>query len=348
MYQKGEIKMNQVKIIGESLNNIPWQVKPKDHYGPVWRHTENPIINRNPVRGISRIFNSAVAPYNGKFVGIFRAETINGRPHLHLGWSNDALNWEIEEKAIEFIDEKGKSYQPRYGYDPRLVKVEDTFYIIWCTDFHGAALGLAETKDFKSFVRLENPFLPFNRNGVLFPRKIKGNFVMLSRPSDSGHTPFGDVFLSESPDLKYWGNHRHVMSKGGKGWWQALKIGGGPAPIETTEGWLMFYHGVTRTCNGYVYSMGAALLDIDEPSRVKYRCENFILTPEEWYEEKGFVDNVIFPCATLQDGDTGRIVIYYGAADTYVGVAYTTVEEIVNYIIENHESVGEDRDLGRI
>ena len=110
--------------------------------------------------------------------------------------------------------------------------------------------------------------------------------MMLSRPSDSGHTPFGDIFLSESPDLVYWGKHRHVMGKGSE-WWESLKIGGGAAPIETSEGWLLFYHGVSGTCNGYVYSIGGAILDIDNPSIVKYRCENFLLTPEEWYEERG-------------------------------------------------------------
>ena len=151
----------------------------------------------------------------------------------------------------------------------RLVKVEDTYYIIWCQDFYGAAIGMARTKDFKTFTRIENPFLPFNRNAVLFPRKIHGNFCLLSRPSDSGHTPFGDIFLSESPDMVYWGKHRHVMGKGSE-WWESLKIGGGAAPIETSEGWLLFYHGVTGTCNGYVYSIGGAILDIDDPSIVKY------------------------------------------------------------------------------
>lgn len=340
--------MKEVKIIGEKLPNIPWQEKPEGYDGPVWRHSENPIIRRNPVKGVSRIFNSAVAPFDGKFVGVFRAETVNGRPHLHLGWSEDGLHWKIDEERILFVDEEGKPYQPRYAYDPRLVKIEGSYYIIWCTDFYGASIGLAKTDDFKTFIRLENPFLPFNRNGVLFPKRINGNYVMLSRPSDSGHTPFGDIFLSESPDLKYWGKHRHVMSKGGKGWWSNVKIGGGPAPIETTEGWLLFYHGVTGTCNGLVYSMGAAILDPDEPSRVKYRSENFVLTPEEWYEEKGFVDNVVFPCATLTDAESGRIAIYYGAADTYVGIAYTTVDEIVNYVINTSEEVADDRELGRM
>lgn len=342
------MRMDTIKIIGDTLHHMPWQDKPQGHEGPVWRYSDNPVIQRNPVKGISRIFNSAVAPFEDKFVGIFRAETINGKPHLHLGWSMDGLNWDIDEHRIEFVDQEHKPYQPRYAYDPRLVRVEDTFYIIWCTDFFGASIGLAKTDDFKTFTRFENPFLPFNRNGVLFPKKMNQNFMMLSRPSDSGHTPFGDIFISESPDLVYWGNHKHVMSKGGEGWWQSLKIGGGPAPIETSEGWLMFYHGVTQTCNGYVYSMGGVLLDKDEPSKVKYRSKHYILTPETWYEERGFVSNVIFPCATLQDAGTGRIAIYYGAADTYVGVAFTKVDDIVQYIMDNHEAVGEDQALGRI
>ena len=340
--------MEKIRIIAEKLSNIPWQDKPAGLAGPVWRSSDNPIIKRNPVKGVARIFNSAVAPLADKFVGVFRAETINGRPHLHLGWSDDGINWEIEEERIAFVDENNQPYQPRYAYDPRLIKIENTFYIIWCTDFFGASIGLAKTDDFKRFVRVENPFLPFNRNGVLFPRKINDKFIMLSRPSDQGHTPFGDIFISESPDLSYWGNHKQVMSKGGQGWWQSLKIGGGPAPIETTVGWLMFYHGVTQTCNGYVYSMGGVILDQDQPSRVRYRSANYLLTPEEWYEERGFVGNVIFPCATLHDAGTGKIAIYYGAADTYVGIAFTTVEEVVTYIIETHEEVGEDQLLGRI
>ena len=234
---------------------------------------------------------------------------------------------------------------PKYAYDPRLVKVEDTYYVIWCQDFYGASISVAKTTDFKTFTRIENPFIPFNRNAVLFPRKINGNYVMLSRPSDSGHTPFGDIFLSESPDMTFWGKHRHVMGKTSE-WWESVKIGGGAAPIETSEGWLLFYHGVTGTCNGYVYSIGGAILDIDEPSRVKYRCENFLLTPETWYEERGFVPNVCFPCATIHDSETGKIALYYGAADSYVGVAFTTLDEIVDYIKDHSLVREEDTELG--
>jgi beta-1,4-mannooligosaccharide/beta-1,4-mannosyl-N-acetylglucosamine phosphorylase len=99
--------------------------------------------------------------------------------------------------------------------------------------------------------------------------------------------------------MAYWGRHRHVMSPG-KSWWEGTKIGAGPSPIETSEGWLLFYHGVMSTCNGFLYSMGAALLDLDEP--------------EAPYETAGTVPNVIFPMASLCDGATGRIAVYYGTA----------------------------------
>lgn len=173
----------------------------------------------------------------------------------------------------------------------------------------------------------------------------EAELTLLSRPSDSGHTPFGDIFLSQSPDMEFWGRHRHVMGKSGN-WWENLKIGGGAAPIETSEGWLLFYHGVTGTCNGYVYSIGGAILDRDEPSRVLHRCSTFLLTPETDYEERGFVPNVCFPCATLQDAATGRIALYYGCADSYVGLAFTTADEVVDYIKAHDQTSDADRELG--
>ncbi len=339
--------MSNVKLICDNVPNMPWVEGPKEFANaPVWRYPDNPIIGRNPLKNVARIFNSAVMPYEGKFIGVFRGEQTNGVPYIYLGHSEDAIHWTFDEDKIHFVDEDGKDFMPVYAYDPRLVKVEDTYYIMWCGDFYGAAIHLAKTKDFKTFVRVENPFIPFNRNAVLFPRKINGNFVMLSRPSDSGHTPFGDIFLSESPDLTYWGKHRHVMGRSSE-WWESVKIGGGAAPIETSEGWLMFYHGVSGTCNGFVYSIGGAILDIDNPSVVKYRCENFLLTPEEWYEERGFVPNVTFPCATICDAATGRIAIYYGCADSYVGLAFTEADKVVAYIKEHSVTRWDDTDPGR-
>jgi beta-1,4-mannooligosaccharide/beta-1,4-mannosyl-N-acetylglucosamine phosphorylase len=324
-------------IIGNNLKNIPWEKKSKGSIDVVWRYSGNPIIGWNPIPKAARIYNSAVLQYKGEFVGVFRADQKNGRATLFFGTSKDALTWNIGPDPIQWVDENGKPNPTSYAYDPRLVEIEGTFYITWCDDMRGASIGLGKTKDFKTFTRMSNPLMPFNRNGVLFPRKVNGKYLLFSRPSDSGHTPFGDIFLSESPDLVYWGNHKFVMGKGGQGWWQGTKIGAGPIPIETTEGWLLFYHGVSGTCNGFVYSFGAVILDINEPSKVLFRTRDYILTPEKLYETSGFVPNVTFPCANLYDAETGRIAIYYGAADTYTAVAFTQVDELINYIKNNSE-----------
>ena len=328
--------MHGFQLIEKGVSNLPWQERPKKVNGaPIWRYSQNPVIGRNPTEGVARIFNSAVVPYEGEFIGVFRGEQINGIPYIYLGRSKDGICWSFDKNKIPFEDENGNPFMPVYAYDPRLVKVEDVYYIIWCQDFYGAAIGMARTTDFKRFVRVENPFLPFNRNAVLFPRKIHGNFMMLSRPSDSGHTPFGDIFVSESPDLVYWGKHRHVMGKSEE-WWQSLKIGGGAAPIETSEGWLLIYHGVINTCNGFVYRMGAALLDREEPWKVLLRSRDYILAPHEYYECVGDVPNVVFPCAALSDADTGRIAIYYGCADTVTGIAFTTAERLLCHLKDHH------------
>ena len=339
--------MSRVKILGlPPLPNIPWQDKPEGgSSSPVWRFSGNPIIRRNPLPQVARVFNSAVVPFEDGFVAALRGEEIDGMPHIYLGRSADGIHWDIDPQRIPFTDQDGNLFDSQYAYDPRLVKIEDDYYFIWCQECYGPSIGIAKTRDFRHFVRLENPFIPFNRNAVLFPRKVGGLYQMLSRPSDSGHTPFGDIFISQSPDLQFWGKHRHVMSPKAH-WWESTKIGAGPVPLETSEGWLLFYHGVVNTCNGFVYSFGAAILDLEQPSRVKYRCRNFLLTPEEEYEEQGFVPNVCFPCAVLADSETGRLAIYYGAADSYVALAFAEIDELVDYIKAHSEVDERDTEIG--
>ncbi|MBN2008598.1 glycoside hydrolase family 130 protein [candidate division KSB1 bacterium] len=324
-------------IIGNALPNIPWEERPGDVDKVVWRSKMNPVIRRNPIPCAGRIFNSCVLPYNGEYIGVFRADYHTVRPQLHFGRSKDGYNFQIEHEKIVWQNEAGQIVENGYAYDPRFVKIEDTYYVNWCDDFPGPSIGMGRTNDFKTWIKMENVTMPFNRNGVMFPRKINGMYAMLSRPSDSGHTPFGDIVLSYSPDLTFWGKHRLVMRRGGHGWWQDTKIGAGPVPIETTEGWLLFYHGVTTTCNGFVYSMGAALLDLDEPNKVIYRGLHYLLTPEEDYETNGFVPNVAFPCAAMYDAPTGRIAIYYGGADSYTCLAFCQVDEVMDYLKNNSE-----------
>ena len=322
------------KIIGRpALKNMPWQDKPAGCDKPVWRYTDNPIIKRDAIPTSNSIFNSAVVVFGDAYAGVFRCDNRGVEMDIFAGFSEDGIHWNINHDPIVFEPAPGCDpvvTRKEYRYDPRVCFIEDRYYITWCNGFHGPTIGVGYTFDFKTFYQMENAFLPYNRNGVLFPRKIGGNFAMVSRPSDTGHTPFGDIFYSESPDMTFWGKHRYVF--GTANGWQSKKVGPGPTPIETDEGWLMIYHGVLNSCNGFVYRFGVALLDIDKPWIVKERGSFYVFGPEVDYELTGDVPNVTFPCATLTDPETGRIAIYYGAADTVTGLAFTTVDELLSYM----------------
>jgi beta-1,4-mannooligosaccharide/beta-1,4-mannosyl-N-acetylglucosamine phosphorylase len=311
---------------------IPWEDRPAGSERLLWRSSRNPIVGPGHVPRANSIFNSAVVPFGDGYAGVFRVDDRSRAMNLHAGRSADGLDWEIDPAPIRFVAADGRVPEIQetflHAYDPRVTWLEDRYYVTWCNGYHGPTIGIAHTTDFETFRQLDNAFLPFNRNGVLFPRRIGSSYAMLSRPSDNGHTPFGDIFYSESPDLVHWGRHRHVMAP--IPWtWQSTKVGAGPTPIEVDEGWLLLYHGVLTSCNGFVYSLGAALLDRDEPWRVLARGRDYLLAPETDYERVGDVPNVVFPCAALVDADRDRLTVYYGAADTVVGVAHGHLSEIV-------------------
>ena len=151
-----------------------------------------------------------------KFVGVFRVDDRERNMELHVGFSKDGINWDINEERIKFKCDIPEVGQWQYGYDPRVCKLvdddgKDRYIVTWCNAYGWKpTIGIAYTYDFKEFTQLENAYLPFNRNGVMFHRKINNKYVMMSRPPDSGHTSFGDIFISQSPDLTYCGEHRHV------------------------------------------------------------------------------------------------------------------------------------------
>jgi beta-1,4-mannooligosaccharide/beta-1,4-mannosyl-N-acetylglucosamine phosphorylase len=320
-----------------ALPNLPWQERPAGCSDVVWRYRSNPIIPRDLIPSSNSIFNSAVVPFQGKFAGVFRCDNKKREMNLHRGASANGIDWRLDDAPIDwtFTDPEHSRFEHRY--DPRVVWLEDRYYVTWCNGYHGPTIGIGYTFDFETFCFLENALLPFNRNGVLFPRRIKDRYCMLSRPSDNGHTPFGDIFISQSPDLVHWGQHRFVM--GVKGGWQSTKIGAGPVPIETSEGWLLFYHGVLTSCNGFVYSFGAALLDLDQPWKVVARGEPYLLSPQRDYECVGDVPNVAFPCAALYDPPTGRIAIYYGGADTVTALAFARLDEVLDFVKTTSEGI---------
>ena len=332
---------NQTALVSApagALPNIPWEDRPADSEAVVWRSSRNPIIPRDHLERSNSIFNSAVVPYLDGFAGVFRVDDTTREMNLHAGRSADGINWAIEPETIRWvatdarIGEIQESFE--HAYDPRVTWLEDRYYVTWCNGYHGPTIGVGYTHDFETFHQLDNAFLPFNRNGVLFPRRVDGRYLMLSRPSDNGHTPFGDIYVSESFDMAHWGRHRRVM--GTREWtWESTKIGAGPTPIETPEGWLLIYHGVLTSCNGFVYSASVALLDLEKPWKVIARAKPYVISPQTLYECVGDVPNVVFPCAALCDAETGRLAIYYGAADTVTGLAFAYVDELVEFAKRN-------------
>ena len=195
-------------IIKYILNlNLPWHEKPTNCPDVIWHHTENQIIKRDQVivkkengykEPSNSIFNSATVP----FVSVFRIVDRERTQELHAGFSKDSIHWDINELRIHFKCDIPEVALWTYGYDPRVYKIvdddsKDRYIVTWCNCYSGhPTICIAYTYDFKEFIQLENAYLPFNRNGVLFPRKINGKYVMMNRPSGNGHTPFGDLFSS--------------------------------------------------------------------------------------------------------------------------------------------------------
>jgi beta-1,4-mannooligosaccharide/beta-1,4-mannosyl-N-acetylglucosamine phosphorylase len=326
---------NARAVAGAAAPSVPWEEPPAGFTEVLWRSSRNPIITRDRVATANSIFNSAVVPFHDGFAGVFRVDDTRRVMNVHAGRSADGIAWDIDREPITFepVDERVREIQRDFlfAYDPRVTWLEDRYYVTWCSGYHGPTIGVGYTEDFETFHQLDNAFLPFNRNGVLFPRKIRGRYGILSRPSDNGHTPFGDIFYSESPDLVHWGRHRHVMAPISLTW-QSTKVGAGPTPIETEEGWLVLYHGVLTSCNGFVYSMGAALLDLDEPWHVVARGSRYLLAPHAPYERVGDVPNVVFPCAALIDHEADRLSIYYGGADTVVCLAHWHLSDVLDFV----------------
>ena len=261
---------------------------------------------------------------------MFRCDDTNRRMVLHVGFSDDGLHWDIDPNPLRFECEDKEIGEWVYGYDPRVTFIEDRYYVTlvqrlsWPDHRRGVDEGLQDVPPTGERLSALQP----QRRAL--PPKDQRSLCDALPPVRHGTHAFGDIFYSESPDMEFWGRHRHVMAPAAfeKSAWQCMKIGAGPIPIETSEGWLLFYHGVLHSCNGYVYSFGTALLDRDEPRKPIYRSGPYLISPQKLYECVGDVPNVCFPCAELHDPATGRVAVYYGCADTVTGIAFGYIPEI--------------------
>mgnify|MGYP006280370957 FL=1 len=283
---------------------------------------------------VATVHNAGVVKFRNKYIMIFRAHKHNGRSILGKAESDDGFTFKVDQQPFMVPAAEGifKEYEEYGVEDPRIVFLEGEFLITYSAySRHGVRIGLARTKDFESVHRLSFITEADYRNVVIFPEKFNGLYVRLDRPH-SEISPWS-IWISYSPDLKYWGDSRLIM-KPLAYHWDEMKIGPGAPPIKTSRGWLNIYHGVFPTMDGSVYRLGVALHDLEDPARIIAVGDEWILQPEENHELTGYVHNVVFTCGAVPEED-GSIKIYWGGADQVMCVGTADVESLVDHCLNN-------------
>ena len=265
---------------------------------------------------------------------LLRVEDRRGHSHLTAARSRDGLtDWRIDP-APTLAAEPDRYPEEMWGLeDPRITYLEEEgHFVVTYTAFSvgGPLVALATTTDFKSFRRLGPVMPPEDKDAALFPVRFKGRWAMLHRPMPAAASVGAHIWLSWSPDLKHWGDHHILLRARRGGWWDANKIGLSPPPLRTEEGWLLLYHGVRMTASGAIYRLGLALLDLDDPTKVIYRSDEWVFEPERDYERFGDVDKVVFPCGWI--ALDGEVRMYYGAADSRIAVATAKVSDLLDWL----------------
>jgi len=302
------------------------------------RHAGNPILQASDwPYPVHTVFNpGATLLPDGTTLLLCRVEDRRGISHLCAVRSANGIDgWVIDVKPTMW-PEPEQFPEELWGIeDPRITYVEELKkFAVAYTAFSkgGPGVALALTQDFRTFERCGLVMQPDDKDAALLPRRIKGNFALIHRPmTDTG----AHIWISYSPDLRNWGSHKLILQARRGGWWDANKVGLSPPLIETPRGWLMLYHGVRHTASGALYRLGLALFALDEPERCLLRGDSWIFGPEAPYEREGDVGNVAFPCGytVAADGDTIRI--YYGAADTCIGMATGSVARLLGWLDEH-------------
>ena len=305
------------------------------------RHAENPILKAEDwPYPVHTVFNAGVTRLtDGTTLLLCRVEDRRGISHLCAARSKNGVDgWVIDEQPTlapdpeNYPEELWGIEDPRITFVPELGK-----YVVAYTAFSkgGPGVALALTEDFRTFKRLGLVMQPDDKDAALLPRRIDGNFALIHRPmTDSG----AHVWLSLSPDLTNWGNHKPMLAARKGAWWDANKVGLSPPLIETSRGWLMLYHGVRQTAGGCLYRLGLALFDLESPERCLIRGDSWMFGPEASYERDGDVGNVAFPCGYTIDADGDGINLYYGAADTSIAMATGSIRGLLAWL-DAHPSV---------
>jgi predicted GH43/DUF377 family glycosyl hydrolase len=299
------------------------------------RYVGNPILSAAdiPYRA-NTVFNAAAAAIDGESILLMRVEDLRGISHLTVARSDDGrTGWRVDPEPTLMPDPDHHPEEVWGIEDPRITWLpEREEWAVAYTAFsrRGPLVSLATTHDFRQFHRLGPAMPPEDKDAALFPRRIDGRWALIHRP-----TPLAGpahIWLAFSPDLRHWGDHTLLLPAREGAWWDAGKIGLGPPPLETPEGWLMLYHGVRSTASGSLYRAGLVLLDLEDPRQVLHRTDEWVFGPSESYEQTGDVGGVVFPCGWIHDPTTDELRIYYGAADSAIALATATLSDLVAYV----------------
>jgi predicted GH43/DUF377 family glycosyl hydrolase len=306
------------------------------HYETLFhRHEQNPILTaRDWPYPVHTVFNAgATRLQDGTTLLLCRVEDRRGLSHLCAARSKNGVDgWVIDAEPTLSPDPDGHPEEWWGIEDPRITFVEELGkYVVAYTAFSrgGPGVALALTKDFREFERLGMVMQPDDKDAALLPRRINGRFALIHRPATDS---IADIWISYSPDLRNWGQHTRVLPARQGGWWDARRVGLSPPLIETPRGWLMLYHGVRRTGAGCLYRIGAALLDLESADHCLLRGDSWIFGPEAPYEKEGDVAYVTFPCGYTLGDDGDAINLYYGAADTCIGLATGSIAQILHWL----------------
>lgn len=300
----------------------------------------NPILKAdNWPYPINTVFNAgATLLQDGTTLLLCRVEDRRGLSHLCAARSANGIDgWQIDQQPTLLPDPDNHPEELWGIEDPRITFVPELkkYVIVFTAYSHdGPGVALAITEDFKTFERYGVIMPPEDKDAALLPIRIDGNWAMIHRPMSA---PRAHMWISYSPDLKNWGKHILMMVARKGAWWDANKIGLSPPPIETPDGWLVIYHGVKQSCAGCIYRLGLALFDLKKPEILIKRSKEWVFAPEKSYELQGDVGNVVFPCGYTIGSDGDAINIYYGAADTCIALAKSSIKEMLKWL-DQHSS----------
>jgi predicted GH43/DUF377 family glycosyl hydrolase len=309
------------------------------------RHKGNPILTAAdwPYPANSVFNPGATLLPDGTTLLLCRVEDRRGHSHLCAARSaNGVDDWQIDREPTLLADPKHFPEEVWGIEDPRVTYMGalSKYAVVYTAYSHvGPGVALALTVDFHDFERYGMIMPPEDKDAALLPRLIDGKWALIHRPVSA---PGAHMWMSYSPDLRHWGGHRLVLEARHGGWWDANKIGLSPPPIETPRGWLVIYHGVRQTASGSLYRLGLALFDLHAPERCLKRSDEWVFGPEEPYERRGDVDNVVFPCGTTVAPDGDTLHMYYGAADSSIALATGSIRAILNRLEETGQTTAEE------